>query len=77
VESEPIPNLIRGRTGVYFEPSRFDNGKIRQHFTFGGDLRLFSWDLFGIIPDTTWRLSGFFDIAPRYQNFGFAIGPWH
>lgn len=77
VESEPIPNLIRGRTGVYFEPSRFTEGTLRQHFTFGGDLRLFSWDIFGIIPDTTWRLSGFFDIAPRYQNFGFAIGPWH
>ncbi len=77
VESEPIPNLIRGRTGVYFEPSRFENGSLRQHFTFGGDLRLFSWDIFGIIPDTTWRLSGFFDLAPRYQNFGFAIGPWH
>ena len=77
VESEPIPNLVRGRTGVYFEPSRFSDGSQRQHFTFGGDLRLFSWDLFGIIPDTTWRLSGFFDIAPRYQNFGFSIGPWH
>ncbi|MDB4936841.1 MAG: hypothetical protein JWP87_3813 [Labilithrix sp.] len=77
VESEPIPNLVRGRAGVYFEPSRFVDGTHRQHFTFGGDLRLFSWDIFGIIPDTTWRLSGFFDIAPRYQNFGFAIGPWH
>jgi hypothetical protein len=77
VESEPIPNLVRGRAGVYFEPSRFVDGTHRQHFTFGGDLRLFSWDLLGIIPDTTWRLSGFFDIAPRYQNFGFAIGPWH
>jgi len=77
VESEPIPNLVRGRTGVYFEPSRFSDGTHRQHFTFGGDLRLFSWDIFGILPDTTWRLSGFFDIAPRYENFGFSIGPWH
>ncbi len=77
VESEPIPNLVRGRTGVYFEPSRFSDGTHRQHFTFGGDLRLFSWDIFGIIPNTTWRLSGFFDIAPRYQNLGLAIGPWH
>ncbi|MDB5214406.1 MAG: hypothetical protein JWO86_2333 [Myxococcaceae bacterium] len=77
VESEPIPNLIRARTGVYFEPSRFSDGTHRQHATFGGDLRLFSWDIFGIIADTTWRISAFFDVAPRYQNVGLSIGPWH
>jgi len=77
VESEPIPNLVRGRTGVYFEPSRFTDGTHRQHLTFGGDLRLFSWDIFGIIPETTWRISAFLDLAPRYQNLGFSIGPWH
>jgi hypothetical protein len=77
VESEPIPNLLRGRAGLYFEPSRFSDGTHRQHFTFGGDLRLFSWDLFGIIPNTTWRLSAFFDVAPRYENFGISLGPWH
>ena len=77
VESEPIPNLVRGRTGVYFEPSRFTDGTHRQHLTFGGDLRLFSWDIFGIVPDTTWRISAFLDLAPRYQNLGFSIGPWH
>lgn len=77
VESEPIPNLVRGRGGLYYEPSRFTDASHRQHFTFGGDLRLFSWDIFGIFPETTWRLSAFFDLAPRYQNFGFAVGPWH
>ena len=77
VEAEPIPNLIRGRAGTYFEPSRFTDAAHRQHFTFGGDLRLFSWSIFGIVPTTTWRLSAFVDIAPRYQNFGISIGPWH
>lgn len=77
VESEPLPNRVRGRAGVYFEPSRFEDSHHRQHFTFGTDIRLFSWDLFGLVDETSWRLSGFFDIAPRYQNFGFAIGPWH
>lgn len=77
VEAEPVANLLRGRAGLYFEPSRFTDGTHRQHFTFGGDVRLFSWNIFGLIPNTTWRLSAFFDVAPRYQNFGFSIGPWH
>jgi hypothetical protein len=76
-ESEPVPNLLRMRAGMYFEPSRFGDGTYRQHFTFGGDLRLLSWDIFGIISETTWRLTTFFDVAPRYQNFGFSIGAWH
>ena len=49
----------------------------RQHFTFGTDVRLLSWSLFGILPQTTWRVSAFLDLAPRYQNFGFSFGPWH
>lgn len=77
VEAEPLANQVRGRAGIYFEPSRFEDGTHRQHFTFGVDVRLFAWDVFGLVPDTTWRISGFFDVAPRYQNFGFAIGPWH
>ena len=77
MESEPIPNLVRGRAGLYFEPSRFEDGTHRQHFTFGTDVRLFSWSVFGIFPNTTWKLSAFFDLAPRYQDFGFSIGPWH
>lgn len=76
-ESEPIPNLLRLRAGVYMEPSRFVDGTARQHFTFGGDLRIFAWDLFGLVPMTTLKLSAFLDVAPRYQNFGFAIGAWH
>lgn len=75
-ESEPVANLLRMRAGLYLEPSRFENGSTRQHFTFGGDLRLFSWDIFGIISEQTWRLTAFFDVAPRYQNFGFGIGAW-
>lgn len=76
-ESEPVPNLLRIRAGVYFEPSRFQDGSMRQHFTFGGDLRIFSWDLFGLVPYTTLRLSAFVDLAPRYENFGFGLGVWH
>lgn len=76
-ESEVVANLLRLRSGIYFEPSRFEDGTKRQHFTFGGDLRLFTWDAFGLIQDTTLRLSTFLDLAPRFVNFGFGIGVWH
>lgn len=76
-ESEPIPNLLRLRTGVYLEPSRFDYGTARQHFTFGGDVRIFAWDLFGLLPMTTLRISGFFDVSARYYNYGGGLGVWH
>jgi len=76
-ESEPLANFLRVRAGVYFEPSRFLDGTYRQHFTFGTDFRLFSWDVFGILKSQTWRLTTFLDLAPRYQNFGFSIGAWH
>ncbi len=77
VESEPIPNLLKTRAGVYLEPSRFVDGTIRQHFTIGFDARLFAWDVFGLFPDREWRMSAFLDIAERYQNFGVGLGLWH
>src|SRR5262249_40107486 len=77
VESEAIPNLLKTRAGIYFEPSRFVDGSVRQHFTLGADVRLFPWSVFGLFPNQVWRLSSFLDIAERYQNFGFGIGAWH
>ncbi len=77
VESEPISNLLRLRAGMYIEPSRFVDGTKREHFTFGGDVRTFSWDGFGLVANTTFRVSGFLDVSPRYQNFGLGIGAWH
>jgi hypothetical protein len=77
VESEAIPNLLQTRAGVYFEPSRFTDGKSREHFTLGLDVRVFEWDLFGLFPEHQWSISSFVDFAERYQNFGFGIGTWH
>lgn len=76
VEAEPVANLLMFRSGVYLEPSRFTDGQTRHHFTFGGDLKLFAWDVFGLIDDQTWRISAFLDVAPRYQSFGVGIGAW-
>lgn len=77
IESEPAPNLLKTRAGAYLEPSRFSDGRARVHFTVGADLRLFKWSIFGLFPHHEWRVSGFLDLAARYQSFGFGIGAWH
>jgi hypothetical protein len=77
IESEAIPNLLKTRAGAYLEPSRFSDGTSREHFTFGIDVRVFEWAVFGLFPEHQWSLSAFVDMAPRYQNFGFGVGTWH
>ncbi|HEY1955517.1 MAG TPA: hypothetical protein VGH28_07890 [Polyangiaceae bacterium] len=77
LEGEPFPDRFRLRFGSYLEPSLFDGGSARQHFTFGGDLKLFTWDFFGILERTTWQLSAAADLAPRYSNWGLSLGVWH
>jgi hypothetical protein len=77
VESEPVVNWLHARVGSYVEPSRFEEGHARQHFTFGGDVRLFAFSPWGIFGDQVWRLSVSADLAPRYQNFGIGLGAWH
>jgi hypothetical protein len=77
IESEPVVGWVKGRVGSYLEPSRYLDGFPRQHFTFGADVKLFPFDFFGLLGETTWRVSFVGDIAPRYTDFGLAIGPWH
>jgi hypothetical protein len=77
IEAEPIPNWLLARAGSYIEPSRFEGVSARQHFTFGGDAKLFPWNMFGITPGQVWRITGVLDVAPRYIDWGFSIGAWH
>ncbi len=77
VEAEPIVNWARTRFGTYVEPSRFDTGNARQHFTAGADFKVAPFNLWGLLEDTTWRASFNVDVAPRYSNWGIGIGPWH
>jgi hypothetical protein len=77
LEGEPFPDRFKLRFGTYLEPSLFDGGSARQHFTFGGDLKLFEWNLFGILKPTVWQLSFATDLAPRYSNWGVSLGVWH
>jgi hypothetical protein len=77
IEAEPIPNWVESRVGSYLEPSRFEGVAARQHFTFGGDLKLFTWNMFGLTQGQIWRVSVVLDITQRYNDFGFALGAWH
>lgn len=76
LEAEPVENLVLTRVGSYYEPNRF--GRVgRQHFTFGGDLRLFSTTFWGLVPKVTYSLSTAIDLAPRYESVSASIGVWH
>ncbi len=77
LESEPIVDRLQSRLGTYVEPSRFEGHASRQHFTFGFELRLGAWSMFGLAGEQVWRISAVADLAPRYENFGLSIGAWH
>ncbi len=77
IEGEPIRDRLTMRVGTYVEPSRYEQGTPRQHFTFGGDVRLFPVDFWGLLPRANWKLGFVIDLAPRYQNYGLGIGNWH
>jgi hypothetical protein len=77
LEGEPLRDLMQLRAGTYVEPTRYLTGSPRQHFTFGGDVKLFPFDLWGIFPKDPWKIGFVIDLAPRYTNYGLAIGNWH
>jgi hypothetical protein len=77
MEGEPLRDRMLVRVGTYLEPSRYEGSTPRQHFTFGGDLRLFPLDFWHLLPETDWKVGLFVDLAPRYANGGIAIGTWH
>ena len=82
LETEVYPSYVRARVGSYIEPTRFgsepDAKAFRQHATFGADVYLFRWTVFGLFEDgTAWRATVAFDLAPRYQSYGLSIGNWH
>jgi hypothetical protein len=76
-EGEPIQNRLKLRVGSYLEPSRFADSAARLHATLGLDLRLFAWDVFGLVDEFDLRITAALDLAERYRNFGFSVGIWH
>jgi hypothetical protein len=77
LEGEPLRDRMLLRAGTYVEPSRYDIGTLRQHVTFGADIRLFPLDFWGLLPEANWKLGIMIDLAPRYANGGIGIGNWH
>ena len=79
-EYEWLPGRLRVRAGSYWEPRRFERlagfgstaGRI--HATFGADVRVFEFQLWG-------RRRGRFgitaDLASRYKNVALSLGFWH
>jgi hypothetical protein len=77
LEGEPLRDEMQLRLGSYVEPSRYETGTPRQHFTFGGDIRLIPCTFWGLFPKDPWKIGFIIDLAPRYENYGLAIGTWH
>jgi hypothetical protein len=73
-EYEWIPGWLRVRGGTYFEPGRFDGVSGREHLTFGGDVRLFAFELVGFKERVKLGLTA--DVARGYGNGALSIGFW-
>lgn len=73
-EYEWLPGRFRVRAGTYWEPSRFEGVGGRLHATFGIELRVFEFHLWG---RRRGRLSFTGDVAERYRNVAASIGFWH
>lgn len=72
-ELEWLPGRLRVRAGSYWEPGRFEGVGGRLHGTFGVDVRVFEFHLFGLRRG---RISGTADLAARYRNIALSIGFW-
>ncbi len=78
IEAGVIPEWLKLRAGTYVEPTRFDTSTARVHGTFGLDVRLIPWDVFGLWPaDYIWRLGLGADVATEYNTWGITIGGWY
>lgn len=76
-EVEPWAGRLKLRAGSYLEPSRNTGVPPRIHGTGGFDVRLFTWDLFGLIDPFSIRAGAMIDVSTRYVNWGVGIGMWH
>jgi hypothetical protein len=78
LEAEPVGGWLKLRAGSYLEPTRFREGAPRLHGTFGFDVKLLNWSVFGIWDeDTYWRVGGFVDGTRGYLGWGVSVGVWH
>ncbi len=76
-ETEPLVDRMKVRLGTYLEPSRFQDGFPRQHFTFGAEVKLFTFRGWYWIPEMDICAITAADMAPRYLSLGGSICIWH
>jgi hypothetical protein len=72
---EWLPGRLRVRGGSYWEPGRFEGVSGRLHGTFGIELRVLQFMLWGELRRG--KLGFTADVASQYKNAGFSIGLWH
>jgi len=78
LESGGFLSFMRLRGGSYMEPTRFDGSTARVHGTFGFDIKLVKWNVFGLWPDDyMWRLGFGLDVARQYSTWGVTIAGWY
>jgi hypothetical protein len=78
LESEVLKHQLRLRVGSYYEPAIAEGATGRVHGTGGADVRLFRWNVFGLLDRFDyWQLSVAADGARAYLNTAFSIGFWH
>jgi hypothetical protein len=75
VEYEWVPGRFRVRGGSYWEPGRFVDVPGRLHATFGVEVRVFQFWLWGRLRRG--RISLTVDAARKYGNGGLSVGFWH
>jgi len=73
-EVEALPGRLRLRAGGYWEPERFVDQGGRMHVTFGLEVRVFEFWLFG---KRRGRISLTGDVASQYRNVAASVGFWH
>jgi hypothetical protein len=77
-EGEAVPRWLRLRAGSYLELPTTEEGHARVHGTGGLDVKLFRWNVFGLVhPFDYWQLSLAADGAKSYLNTSFSVGFWH
>ncbi len=78
METEAIPGVLKLQNGVYVEPSRFRGGTPRLHGTWGFDLKVLEWTVFGLAHrHTEWSFGAAADAARNYFSWGVSLGVWH
>lgn len=78
IEGEALAERLVLRGGSYLEPATAIASNHRLHGTFGCDVKLFHWSVFGLIDEfDALMASAAVDGAKNYLNTSVSVGFWH